>query len=236
MRSACHIRPPVRFCLEVSRRFEAELEAAGEGVLVLGAPRAEPRAAPFSLGLALDALDALEALLVGYERAVLHLRTRAGPVIASVDGAAIGGGLGLAAATDWVVATTRARFGLPEARYGLAPAMVLAILADRMPEQKARALALTLESIDAETALRIGLVDELVAPEDLERTLARRARVLRRPTADGVRAIKARPEFVGALRERLRAGRAQTLNGLRSDEVRRRIQAQAEFGVLGSAT
>lgn len=91
------------------------------------------------------------------------LRQSRQAVVAVVDGAALGGGLGLAAAADVLIATERATFGLPEALVGLLPAMVLPLLCERMPAQKVRRLALAALCWDAATALRLGLVDHVVA-------------------------------------------------------------------------
>jgi len=54
------------------------------------------------------------------------------PLLAAVDGRSIGGGMGLACACDWVVATERATFALPELLWGLMPAIIWPVLTDRM--------------------------------------------------------------------------------------------------------
>jgi len=82
--------------------------------------------------------------------------------LAIVDGVAQGGGVGIAAATDLVIATEDSSFGLPEIVLGLVPAMVMPILMQRMPPQKVRRLALQ-EAIDARAAEAAGLVDQVVA-------------------------------------------------------------------------
>jgi enoyl-CoA hydratase/carnithine racemase len=96
------------------------------------------------------------------------------PVIALVGGPAVGGGVGLAAAADIVLATPRATFGLPEALFGLTPATVFPVIARRVGPPRARWLALGAETISAAEAWRLGLVDELA--DDLEAALARYAR------------------------------------------------------------
>lgn len=110
-------------------------------------------------------------------RALLHaLSTTARPVIALVGGPAMGGGVGLAAAADLVLATPHATFGLPEVVFGLVPAMVLPFVARRVGPSRARWLAMNAATITAAEALRLGLVDEVV--DDLEAGLARHARRL----------------------------------------------------------
>ena len=96
------------------------------------------------------------------------------PVVALVDGPALGGGLGIAAAADLVIATPRASFALPEAIMGLIPAVVFPFVAHRIGVARARLLALGSPPLDAAQALEFGLVDEIA--EDLESALDRYAR------------------------------------------------------------
>ncbi len=85
------------------------------------------------------------------------------PVIAAVQGAAMGGAVGLTAIADIVIATADARFGLPETSLGLVPAQIGPFLLPRLGLPAARRMALTGERIGAEEALRLGLVDRIVA-------------------------------------------------------------------------
>lgn len=97
------------------------------------------------------------------------------PVICGVHGAAIGGAVGLVAASDIVVASSEAVFGLSEARLGLVPACVAPFLLAKVGPSHARRLLLTGERITAREALQVGLVHYLVPPgETLEQTLKRR--------------------------------------------------------------
>jgi polyketide biosynthesis enoyl-CoA hydratase PksH len=90
-------------------------------------------------------------------------------VIAIVEGRAVGGGVGLAAASDFVVATHRAQFSLPEALWGLLPCCVLPFLVRRVGFQLAYAMTLSTLPVTAARAAEAGLVDELT--EDPERAL-----------------------------------------------------------------
>jgi methylglutaconyl-CoA hydratase len=92
------------------------------------------------------------------------------PVIAGVQGYALGGGSGLAACADAVVAAPDATFGFTEVRLGIAPAVISPFVLARIGAQ-ARRFFTTGERIGAETALRIGLVDELA--DDLAGAVAR---------------------------------------------------------------
>jgi polyketide biosynthesis enoyl-CoA hydratase PksH len=82
-------------------------------------------------------------------------------VVSLVDGRCDGGGVGLAAASDFVFASPRARFGLPEALWGLRPISVLPFLVRRVGLQLAYAMTLGTLPIDARQAEQRGLVDAL---------------------------------------------------------------------------
>jgi len=86
-------------------------------------------------------------------------------VVAKVRGAAIGGGAGLVAASDVVVAEEGTRFAFTEVRLGIAPATIAPFVVRKIGVSRARALFLTGERFDAKQACDIGLVHE-VAPED----------------------------------------------------------------------
>ncbi|HEX2914911.1 MAG TPA: enoyl-CoA hydratase-related protein [Chloroflexia bacterium] len=90
------------------------------------------------------------------------------PVIASVQGAALAGGCGLAVACDFVIASDRARFGTPEINVGLFPMMISAILIRNLGRKKAYDMMFTGRMIDANEAERIGLVTRVVPAEHLQ--------------------------------------------------------------------
>lgn len=89
------------------------------------------------------------------------------PTIAAVHGPAIAGGTGLATICDFTLATPAAKFGFTEVRIGFVPALVSAFLALQLGDKTARDLLLTGRIFGAEEALRLGLVNEVVAPGDL---------------------------------------------------------------------
>jgi crotonobetainyl-CoA hydratase/dehydration protein DpgD len=95
--------------------------------------------------------------------------TMSKPVIARVDGYALGGGFELALACDLIVASDRAVFALPEVRLGLVPGGGGAFrLARQLPHKIAMGYLLTGRWMDAATALWFGLVNEVVAPDRLD--------------------------------------------------------------------
>lgn len=89
------------------------------------------------------------------------------PTIAAVNGPAIAGGCGLATLCDFTLATPEAKFGYTEVRIGFVPAIVSTFLLRQVGEKHARDLLLTGRIITADEAHRIGLINEIVAPEKL---------------------------------------------------------------------
>jgi methylglutaconyl-CoA hydratase len=87
------------------------------------------------------------------------------PVVCRVHGACLGGGMGLIAACDIVVAAKGTIFGFTEAKLGIIPAVISRFVLKRIGESWARALYLTAERFDAEVAAKVGLV-HWVAEED----------------------------------------------------------------------
>ncbi len=169
----------------------AEVVASGTPVLVLEGE--EPGV--FCRGLDLAALaresDARPAVR-GFARCLRALLDAPRPTVAVVAGDALGGGLGLAAACDLTVATTEARVGLPEALFGILPAMIMPALLTRMTPQRARLLALGCASQEAAWARDAGLFDRVVEPERLGWARRRAARELARAapeTASRLRAL-----------------------------------------------
>jgi enoyl-CoA hydratase/carnithine racemase len=90
------------------------------------------------------------------------------PIISLVDGPALAGGMGLVAASDIVLATQDAVFGLPEVKIGLAPLVVMAPLSNLLTRRLLSRLVLTGEQITAEEAAQHGLVTETLPSEAIE--------------------------------------------------------------------
>ena len=89
------------------------------------------------------------------------------PTLAIVHGNAFGGGVGLIACCDIVVANVGARFSLSEVKLGLIPATISPFVIEAIGARQARRLFLTAERFDAETALRLGLVHQVAPLEQL---------------------------------------------------------------------
>jgi methylglutaconyl-CoA hydratase len=87
--------------------------------------------------------------------------------IAAVHGAAVAGGAGIMSACDFVVAAEKTKIGYPEVRRGLVAGLVMTFLRRQAGERNMRELVLGGELIDAERARGIGLVNRVVAPDQL---------------------------------------------------------------------
>lgn len=100
---------------------------------------------------------------------VMHqVNTLPVPVIAAVNGYALGGGLEMALSADFVYASAKAKFGLPELTLGLIPGFGGSKrLSERVGAAMAKELLFTARMIDAQEALRIGLVNKVSEPESL---------------------------------------------------------------------
>lgn len=90
------------------------------------------------------------------------------PTIARVNGAALGGGVGLVACCDIAIASNEARFGLTETRLGLVPAVISPYVIDAIGARQARRLFLTAQVFNAAEAERIGLVHAVVPAAELD--------------------------------------------------------------------
>lgn len=112
------------------------------------------------------------------------------PTIAAVNGAAIAGGTGLATLCDFTLAVPEAKFGYTEVRIGFVPAIVSSFLIANIGEKRARDLLLTGRIFDAHEAHTLGLVNEIVAPEQLMERAQQLARQLLENSPASLRATK----------------------------------------------
>jgi len=148
------------------------------------------------------------------------------PVIARVQGAALGGGMGLCAVSDIVVATADATFGFTETRLGILPAVISTFVLPKIGEAHARALFLTGERFGAERAHAIGLVHELVEDEpSLEGRVAVLLDELRAAGPTATRAAKA------LLRELRRLSPAEAQAHTVAQIARQRTSAEGQEGL-----
>ncbi len=119
------------------------------------------------------------------------------PVIGRIQGAALGGGVGLVAVCDIAIATAQSKFGLSEVKLGILPAVISPYVIAKIGESHARALFLTGERFDAERALRVGLVHRVVASaDDLDTAIDETLAELRTSGPEAVRGCKKLIAFV----------------------------------------
>ena len=147
---------------------EAQESAEVRGVIVTGSgSKAFVAGADISELAAMGAIDGVEVSRLG-QRVFRAIELSRKPVIAAVNGFALGGGCELALACHLRVASESARFGLPEVKLGIIPGYGGTLRLPRIVG-KGRALELILsgEMIDAREAHRIGLVNRVVSPESL---------------------------------------------------------------------
>jgi enoyl-CoA hydratase/carnithine racemase len=90
------------------------------------------------------------------------------PTICAANGHVLAGALGLALACDLIVAREDATFGTPEINVGVFPFMIMALIYRNVSRKKTNELLLLGERIDAAEALRIGIVNRVLAPEDFD--------------------------------------------------------------------
>lgn len=101
------------------------------------------------------------------------------PTLARIQGAALGGGVGLVCACDIAVASSDASFAVSEARFGILPSVIAPYLTNAVGRRQARRLALTAERIAAAEAKALGLVHSLVPSDELDATVDETVAALR---------------------------------------------------------
>jgi enoyl-CoA hydratase/carnithine racemase len=171
--------------VEAIERLEADaalrlviLRGAGERAFVGGADIRE--LAALDQDTARDFITLVHRCCDGFRRLAV-------PVIARIDGYALGAGLELAAACDLRVASERAMFGMPEVRIGIPSVVEAALLPLLIGHGRARRLLLTGETIGAAEALAWGLVDAVAPPGQLDDAVERFAAAI---LAGGKQAIR----------------------------------------------
>ena len=121
------------------------------------------------------------------------------PTIAAVQGACMGGGVGLACACDFAIAAQSARFSVSEARFGIIPSVIGPYLIAAVGAREAKRLALSTVRIDAAEALRIGMVHEVVPEEKLADAVEALLAQLRMAAPGAIAEVKALYARLGAL-------------------------------------
>src|SRR4051812_27106789 len=165
-------RPPLNvFNIAMMREITDALnECLGARDMVAILFEAAPGSRAFSAGVAIEehVEETIYQMLDSFHAIFRALEQLGKPTIAVVDGAALGGGCELVAGCDIVIATERSRFGQPEIKLGVFPPVAAVLLPRIIGDKRARELILTGELIDPTEALRLGLVNAVVAHTELE--------------------------------------------------------------------
>lgn len=153
------------------------------------------------------------------------LNTLPFPLIGRVQGAALGGGAGLAAVCDIVAAADNAVFGFTEAKLGILPAVISPFTIAKIGQSAARELFLTAARFSAQRAREIGLVHSVVPEADLDVTIDAYAREL---LTSGPEAIAGAKSLIASV-----AGRAPAeVAGLTAEAIaRHRVSAEGQGGM-----
>ena len=185
-------RPPLNVIdLDGARELAGALEdvqrTEGLAALVLAA-----RGKAFCAGV--DVRDHLPdrgaTMLAEFHRVCRLLLAIDAPVIAAVQGPALGGGMELTLVCDLVVASSRASFGQPEIKLGVFPPLATAALPHLVSFHLASELVMTGRVLSADEALRAGLVNRVAPPEDFEAAVETLLGELRPLSAPSLRLAK----------------------------------------------
>lgn len=153
------------------------------------------------------------------------------PTVARVNGAALGGGVGLLCACDIAIASDNASFSVSEAKFGIIPSVIGPYVTNAVGKRHARRLALTTTRIKADEALRIGLVHQVTSLDALDAAVDATVTELLAGGPQAQREIKelfAQLE-VGPITEEVRDLTARTISRIRgADEAREGFAAFLE--------
>ena len=145
------------------------------------------------------------------------------PTLARIQGAALGGGVGLACACDIAIAADNASFTVSEARFGILPGAISPYLINAVGKRHARRLALTMSRIRADEALALGLIHQVSTLDDLDTAVDATVQELLEGGPNAQREIKAlfAQLQAGPVTEEVRELTAQTISRVRSTEEAR---------------
>jgi enoyl-CoA hydratase/carnithine racemase len=148
--------------------IQAHADATLRAIVLTGAgQKAFCAGADLSKGTGVFA-DGLNEPTTDFGRLARAVRELGLPVIGRINGDCVAGGMGLMALCDLVIASDRARFGLPEGKVGVFPMQVLVYLRRMIHPRHVNELCLTGELINAQRALAMGIANEVVPYDELD--------------------------------------------------------------------
>lgn len=121
---------------------------------------------------------------------LLQMHSFAKPIVTLAQGGVLGGGLGLLACSDIIIAAKDASFAFSEVKMGLVPAVISPYVVPKMGESAARYYFLTGQRFDAQEAQRLGLVHRVVLPEELREAGLELIKTLLQNSADALLEVK----------------------------------------------
>lgn len=168
-----------------------------------------------------------EQFIRALHEAFRAIREHPSPVIAAVNGYALGAGLELVMSCDIAIASEHAELGMPEAKVGLPSVIECALMPSIIGLMRTRELLLTGDTIDAQEAYRIGLVNQVVPPAELLSAVHRMAERLMR---NGPRALRLQKELINRwlnlpMDEAIEAGIQSLALAFATDEPQRAMEA-----------
>lgn len=146
------------------------------------------------------------------------------PVVGRINGAALGGGVGLVSICDYVVAVRDSKMGFTEVRLGLIPAVISPYCISKIGESNARAWMISGERFNAEEALKMGLVHEVVLMSDLDQKIEE---VKNKFLAAGPQAAKEAKKLIKGVVKNLKASEEFTCQMI----TERRVSDEGQEGM-----
>lgn len=162
-------RPPLNILdiaalRELSAAFDSVKKDQGKVVVLAAQGKA------FSAGVDIKdhTVDKIDAMMTAMHEVFENLWALEQPTVCVVQGAALGGGMELALACDFIIASQDGKFGQPEIKVGVFPPIACLLLPRLLPWPKALELILSGEAVSAQEAYRLGLVNRVVPAEQLD--------------------------------------------------------------------
>lgn len=147
------------------------------------------------------------------------------PVIAKVNGSAVGGGVGLMLVSDIIISDEDAIFGLSEVSIGIVPAAIIPFMLDRIGETKAREYLITGERINAQTAKEIGLINYTYNRDKIH---VETERIINLILNNGPSAVKTVKEMINVLKY---ASESQTIDYIAEIIAKLRMGTEGQEGI-----
>jgi len=211
---------------------EVDEDASAKVLVLCGLPSGGVFCTGLDLRASADA-SARTAITSRFMALMKRLSSMPKIVVALVDGEVIAGGIGLVAASDFVFATPRSTFALTEALWGLLPATVLPFLIRRTGFGGAYAMTMSADTINADAARAMRLVDDVITEGDLIGAVERKARRFARLETSTIGAMKAYFRELWIVDEGTEERAVSEIQRLLADPIaQRKMKDYAERGTL----